>query len=174
MASQVMTGTVTINGSFVQTDTAGLISPIQAQALASVSNQFQNIAGTANAIDTLYAKQLTLAGAATHINLFAATDVLGNSVSFARVRFWSVQVVTLTAGFIVNIYTRTGTDPVTWLPVTTSGALWCPPGGIVIGYDPGSTTTNGFVVGSGAFDFTVDPGANTVVCNVLIAGNSAA
>lgn len=174
MAAQVIAGTTTINASFVQTDSTGLITPIQAQGLIQFINQFNNLTGTANGVDTLYAAQLTLAAAATHINLHAATDILGNSVVFARVRFWAVQVVTATAGYIVNIYTRTGTDPVTWLPITTTGALWCPPGGVVLGIDPNSTSTNGYVVGASAYDFTVDPGANTVVCNLLIAGNSAA
>lgn len=174
MAAQVINGTVTINASFVQTDSTGLITPIQAQGLIQFINQFNNLSGTANGVNTLYAAQLTLSGAATHINLYSFTDILGNTVSNARVRFWGVQVVTATAAYIVNVYTRTGTDPVTWLPVTTMGALWCPPSGVVVASDPQSTSTNGWVVGSAAYDFTVDPGANTVVCNVLIAGNTAA
>ena len=92
----------------------------------------------------------------------------------ARCRFWFINVTTLTANFIVNVYTRTGTDPVGWLPVTTTAALWCAPGGMLMGVDPLSTSTNGWVVNSGAFDFTVDPGANTVVCNLIIAGNTGA
>lgn len=174
MATQVVTGGVTVNASFVQTDSTGLIVPIQAQGLQQTINQFQNTAGATNGIDQLYAANLTLAGAATHLNLHALTDILGNSIVMARVRYWSVAVTTLTTAFIMNIYTRTGTNPVTWLPITTSGALWCPPGSVVFATDFFSTTTNGYVVGSGANDFTIDPGANTVNVNVLIAGNSAA
>ncbi len=174
MAAQVVSGNVTLNASFTQTNSTGLVTPISAAALAQVTTTLQNLTGMPNGVDTLYANQLTLAAAATHINLFSATDILGDTVVFARVRFWIVQNITVTAGKLCNVYTRTGTDPVTWLPVTTSAALWAPPGGLVCGYDPISTSTNGYVVGSGAFDFTVDPGANTCVVNVIIAGNSAA
>ncbi len=174
MAAQVVVGNVSINCNFTQTDTAGFITPIQGVAPVQSILQLANGTGATATVDCVYGAQLTLAAAATHINLHSFTDILGNSVAMARVRFWAVQVITLTAGFIVNIYTRTGTNPVTWLPITTTGALWCPPGSIIIGGDYYSTTTNGYVVGSGANDFTVDPGANTVVCNVVIAGNTAA
>jgi len=174
MAAQVVTGNINIGANFAQVDSTGLVQPITAAANAALNVALSNATGATQAIDTLYGAQLTLTGAATHINLHAAVDILGNSVVFARVRFWWVYVVTLTAGYIVNVYTRSGTNPVTWLPTATSSALWAPPGGVVMGIDPYSTTTNGYVVGSGANDFTLDPGANTVVCNVIIAGNSGA
>jgi hypothetical protein len=175
MAAQNVGGSVTVNVQLNQTDIAGLVAPIVGSGNAQLVNQFiAQGTGVANGIDCLYAKQLTLSAAATHINLNSFTDILGNTVAAARVRLWYLQVVTLTAGSIVNVYTRTGTNPVTWLPITTSGALWATPGGILLGVDQNSTTTNGWVVGSSANDFTVDPGANTVVCNLIIAGNTAA
>lgn len=175
MAAQQITGQITINCPFTQTDSAGLVTPIQAAATLQYINTFLNTTGVANGIDLLYAQQLTLAGAATHINLHSFTDILSNTTqAMARVRYWSMAVLTLTAGFLVNVYTRSGTDPVTWLTTQTSGAEWCPPGGFICKGDPFSTSTNGWVVSSSAFDFTVDPGANTVVCNVIIAGNSGA
>lgn len=174
MAAQVVVGQGSLNFTFTQTDSSGLITPVSFPATFSQIMQLANATGVLNAVDTLIGQQLTLAAAPTHYNLHAATDIGSNSVVFARVRFWGVQVLTLTAGFIVNVYTRTGTNPVTWLPITTTGALWAPPGGFVCGYDPISVTTNGYVVGSGANDFTIDPGANTVLCNVVIAGNSVA
>ena len=174
MAAQNVIGQGNIGLSFIQTDTAGLVSPIQAAAPFTALVNLINGTGAANAIDTLYGAQLTLSAAATHIDLFSLTDILGNTCSMLRVRFWGVQVVTATAAHLVNIYTRTGTNPVTWLPITTTNALGRPAGGIVMGYDPISITTNGWVVATGANDFTVDPGANTCVCNVVIAGNSAA
>lgn len=178
MAAQNVSGQVTLNIGMVESITSGLVTPITASAQGSISSTVGaliNGTGATQAVDTLYAAQLTLAGAATHLNLHTGqTDPLGNSIAFARVRLWFVQVVTVTAGFICNIYTRTGTDPVAWLPVTTSGALWCPPQGVQMGFDPASTTTNGFVVSSSAFDFTLDPGANTVIVNCIIAGNTAA
>jgi hypothetical protein len=177
MSAQVVTANLTFNFQATQTDSAGLINPISASGgiqYPSSLGVFANATGAANSVDTLYAAQLTLAGAATHVNLHAATDILGNAVVFARVRGWAVYVTTQTAAFLVNIYTRTGTDPLVWLPVTTSGALWAAPGGLVAAADPISTSTNGYVVSSSSYDFTIDPGANTVTANVLIVGNSAA
>jgi hypothetical protein len=174
MAAQNVTGQGNIGLSFIQTNTTGLIVPNQATAPFTALINLINGTGVANAVDTLYGAQLTLAAAPTTINLNAATDISSNSVSFKRVRFWGVQVVTITAGFIVNIYTVTATNPLTWLPQVLTGTLWAPPGGIVMGYDPLSVTTNGYVVSASANTFVVNPGANTVVANVVIAGNSAA
>lgn len=177
MAAQVVTANWLINLQATQTDSAGLINPVSAAGSISYPTslgQFANATGMPNSVDTLYAASLTLSGAAAHVNLHSATDILGNTVVFARVRGWAVYVTTLTAAYLVNIYTRTGTDPLVWLPVTTTGALWAAPGGIYCGTDPTSTTTNGWVVGSSSYDFTLDPGANTVACYLLIIGNSAA
>jgi len=174
MAAQNVTLQVDFSCDAVETMTAGLVTPYTVAASGAINATLANGTGATLTVDALYAKQLTLAGAATHVDLYAFTDPAGNSVSMARCRFLWLNVVTATAGYIVNLYTRTGTDPVTWLPVTTTSALWCPPGGAIILYDPASTSTNGFVVGSAAFDVTVDPGANTVVCNLIMAGNSAA
>ncbi len=174
MAAQNVSGNVTLNAAITQIMSTGVVTTQQIAAVGLIQQTLATGTGTAYDIDALYAKQLTLTAAATHINLFAFTDPFGNSVSFARVRLVFVQNLTLTAGYLTNLYTRTGTDPVTWLPVTTTGALWAPPGGSILLFDPASTSTYGFVVGSGAFDFTLDPGANTTVCNVIIAGNTAA
>ena len=177
MAAQVVTGNLTFNFQATQTDSTGLINPITASGgiqYPSSLGSLANATGAANSVDTLYAASLTLAAAATHINLHAATDILGNSVVFARVRGWAVYVTTLTAAFLLNVYTRTGTDPLVWLPVTTTNALWVPPGGLMCATDPTSTATNGYVVSSSSFDFTLDPGSNTVAAYVTIIGNSAA
>ena len=177
MSAQVVTAGLTFNFQATQTDSSGLVNPITASGgiqYPSSLGQFATGTGLPNCVDTLYSAALTLAATPTHINLHAATDILGNSVVFARARAWVVYVTTLTAAFLLNVYTRTGTDPLVWLPVTTSGALWVPPGGIMCATDPTSITTNGYVVSSSSFDFTLDPGANTVTAYVLIPGNSAA
>ena len=176
MAAQNVTGNVTLNAAFVETIAAGATTATQFQIAANgiLQQTLAYATGASASIDTMYSAQLTLSGAATHINLHAFTDPAGNSASFARVRAWFVQNLTTTAGYLINIYTRTGTDPVTWLPVTTTGALWVAAGGTYFGIDALSTSTNGCVVSSSAYDFTLDPGANTVSCNVIIVGNSAA
>jgi hypothetical protein len=175
MAAQNVSGTITLNASFQEVISSGVVSNLNLPAIGTIQQTLINGTGAASAVDTIYAAQLTLAGAATHLNLHTGlTDLAGNAIAFARVRFWFVQNLTLTAGYLCNIYTRTGTDPVTWLPVTTTGALWAAAGGFCFGLDPLSTSTNGYVVGASAFDFTLDPGANTVSVNVILVGNSAA
>lgn len=177
MSAQVVTGTISLNCQASQTDTSGLVNAIQAAGSIQYPptlGQLANGTGLTQCVDCMYSAQLTLSAAATHINLNAFTDILGNSVAAARCRFWAVQVVTQTAAFLINIYTRTGTNPVVWLPITTTAALWAGPGGMYVGIEPLSTTTNGWVVSASHNDFTVDPGANTVVCNVLILCNTAA
>ena len=177
MAAQNVTATFTLQCAATENISSGVITPYPIPCgfvYPSTLGNLINGTGAANAVDCIYSKTLTLAGAATHVDLFAFTDPGGNSVSMLRCRAWALYVSTITAAYLVNVYTRTGTDPLTWLPVTTSGALWCPPSGIYVGMDPASTSTNGWVVSSSSFDFTVDPGANTVTCDLLILGNSAA
>jgi len=176
MAAQNVAGGVTLNFAMTETITAGstTATPFSIPATGYIQQALAFGTGASASTDTLYSAQVTMSAAPFHLNLHSFTDPAGNSAAFARVRAWFVQSLTLTAGFLVNIYTRTGTNPVTWLPITTTGALWVAAGGTYFGIDALSTSTNGWVVSSGANDFTVDPGANTVVCNIVIAGNSAA
>src|ERR1700722_566741 len=100
MAAQNVTGTITINTNFIETGT-GFPSGLQISQNVQVNNNLAFATGAANSIDTLYAATLSLAGAATHLNLHTGlTDPLGNAIAFARVRYWIVQVTTLTAGVI--------------------------------------------------------------------------
>jgi hypothetical protein len=176
MAAQIVSGGVTLNGAFTETIPVGSTTGTQFQIPANgiIQQTLANGTGASAAVDTLYSAQLTLAAAATHINLHSTTDPAGNSIVFARVRWWFVQNLTTTAGYLVNIYTRSGTDPVTWLPTATTNALWVAAGGAYMGLDALSTSTNGWVVSSTAYDFTLDPGSNTVSVQVIIAGNSSA
>jgi hypothetical protein len=173
MAAQNVSGPVNISCNLSEIVTSAFAGTLTAAAVDSLNTTFAYATATAGAIDTLYCKQLTMAAAATHIDLYAFTDPLGNSVSMARVRMYWVHVVTVTQTDLLYIYTRTGTDPVAWLAVATT-SFQCEPQGIIFGIDPASTSTNGFVVSSSAYDFTLDPGSNTVVANVIIAGNSGA
>lgn len=177
MAAQVVTGNFTISLQATQTVSAGVISsyaiPLGMQYPSALGNLL-NATGAANSVDTAYSASLSLAAAVTTINLHAFTDPGGNSVAMARVRAWAVYNTSSTAANIINLYTLTGTDPLTWLPQVTTATLWVPPGGIMLGTDPLSTSTNGWVVSASHFSFSLDPGANTVTCDVLILGNSAA
>lgn len=177
MAAQTVTGSFSLNVAAQQTVSAGVINSYTIPigfVYPSTLGQLLNATGAANSVDTAYSASLSLAAAVTTINLHAFTDPGGNSVAMARCRAWAVYNTSSTAGFIINIYTLTGTNPVVWLPLVTTNTLWVPPGGIMLGTDPLSTTTNGWVVATAHNTFSLDPGANTVACDVLILGNSAA
>lgn len=175
MAAQTVSGPINVNASFVQSVLAATaVVPYQIPATFAYQINLINGTGATNAIDCIYAKPLTLAAAITTVNMHSFTDVAGNTVAMARCRFWGLYVTDTTAGHIVNVYTLTGTNPVTWLPLVTTATLWCAPGGVLMGIDAASTSTAGWVVGTSANTFTVDPGANTVTCMLVIAGNTAA
>ena len=175
MSAQVVSGPVNLNCGFVQSVPGTIaVVPYQIPLNAAFQTSLNNGTATAGDIDCIYSKPLTLAAGVTTVNLHSFTDPAGNTVAMARCRFWFLYNTTVTAGYIINVYTLTGTNPLTWLPIVTTGTLWCPPGGMIMGVDPSSTTTNGWVVGSAANTFTVDPGANTCTCQLVIAGNTAA
>ncbi len=175
MSAQNVAGNVNINVNLTETITTGLPNVVSATATIALNQALAFATGAALGIDTIYAAQLSLAGAVTTLNLHSGlTDLFGNAVAFARVRFWIVQNLTATAGYLINLYTLTATDPLTWLPQVTSATLWVPASGILCGIDQASTSTNGWVVSASHYSFSLDPGANTVSCNVIIAGNSAA
>ena len=174
MAAQNVSGNVNISAAFAEQITAGFPNTLNAGATIQLNQALAFATGASASVDAIYSAQLTLSAAATHISLSSFTDLFGNTQAMLRCRFWIVQNLTLTAGKLCNIYTRTGTNPVTWLPVTTTGALWAAAGGLIMGIDGLSITTDGWVVSSSHCDFTLDPGANTVSVNVIIAGNTVA
>jgi hypothetical protein len=174
MAAQNVSGNINFAASFTETIATGFPNSMNAGAQIQLNQALAYATGATGSVDAIYSAQLTLAAAATHISLASFTDLFGNTQAMLRCRFWVVQNLTLTAGKLCNIYTRTGTNPVTWLPVTTTGALWAAAGGLVMGIDALSITTDGWVVSASHCDFTLDPGANTVSVNVIIAGNTVA
>lgn len=169
---QVVAGNVTFNAAFTETVSSGVIQTYSVPATISSNLSYAN--GTAsNQIDTIYAKALTLSGATTTIDLTSLTDPAGNSANFARVREFIVVNTSTTAGFDVKVEAGASNG---WsvLPPSTS-PVYARYSGILRISDPVSTGSgNGNVVGSTSKTVTFDPGANTVIINVLIVGGSAA
>jgi hypothetical protein len=128
----------------------------------------------AGQLDTIYAAQLTLAGTTIALNLHTGLiDPAGNAISFARVREFVVQVVTATAGYSVEVYAG-ASDGWPFLPPVANPLTAQPNGGMVILRDSQSSGSGvGNVVTATTGNIVLNPGSNTVVVNVIIAGCSA-
>ena len=169
---QVVTGNVSLNAAFVESVSSGVVVPYSIPATISSNLSYTN--GTAsNQVDTIYAKQLTLAGATTTIDLTSLTDPAGVSVNFARVREFIVVNTSTTAGFDVKVESGASNG---WAPLPAStDPLFCRYSAYIHISDPVSTGgSNGNVTSGTSKTVTFDPGANTVIINVLIVGGSAA
>ncbi len=148
-----------------------------AQFPASIANNLQLANGTAGAlnVDTIHAKQYTLASTTTTINLFDGSllSPSGAACVFARVRLFAVSVVDTTASHRINVQSGASSG-VLWLP-PAANTLWATPGGgNLILFDPNGITTAGYLVVTGNKNITFDSLSVTVIFNVLILGNSSA
>lgn len=167
---QVVTGNVSLNFSFVEAVSG--VTNYQIPATISANLSYAN--GTAsNQVDTIYAKQLSLTGATTTIDLTSLTDPAGNSINFARVREFIVQNLSSTAGYDVKIESGASNG---WAPLPPSSSPnYARYSGTFRMSDPVSTGgSNGNVVSGSSKTITFDPGANTFNINVIIVGGSAA
>lgn len=170
---QVVTGNVTFTASFNVLKSSGLINPEPFSQAIQQNVSYANGTGSAQ-VDTFYAAQLTLAAAPTTLNLTSLTDPAGNSINFARVRELIVQNTnSANPGFDVKVEAASS-NGVAFLPPTTA-PLMCRYGSVVHVSDRYSTGSgNGNVTTpSTATSITLDPGANTVVVNVIMVGGSA-
>src|SRR5208337_1375716 len=166
----VVSGSVSAGASFQQA-VSGLVAyniPLSISAGTSYAN------GTASSnVNLCYAAQLTLAGAPQTLNLQSITDPSGATITFARVREFWIQNIDTTAGHDVKVESG-ASNGVTWLP-PAANYLPCRYGATIKISDPLSTGAgNGNVVGASTMNVTLDPGANTVIVNVLIVGGTAA
>lgn len=172
-AGQVITGSVAFSATFFEAVTSGIESNQLQQATGNLGVTYGS--GTASRqVDTLYAANLTLAGAPATLDLTALMDPANNAVSFARVREFIVVNTSSTAGNDVKVVAA-ATKGVTWLPPAANPLNARYLGSLRVS-DPVSTGTgNGNVVVSGAnTSVTLDPGANTATVTVLIVGGSGA
>ena len=98
----VVAGTATVTSGFNQTVSSGVVTTQTIPASVSLTTQYANGTG-AGKVDLIHARQLTLAGSATTLDLTALTDLSGAAANFARVRELVVQVVTATGGFDLTL-----------------------------------------------------------------------
>lgn len=171
---QVVTGQVTFNASFAESVTTGAVVNYQIPATVSANLTYTN--GTAsNQVDTIYARQISLAATTTTLDLTSLTDPAGNSINFARVRELIVQNLSATAGRDVKIYAGASNG---WAPLPASSDtnyLYARYSGVFRLSDPVSTGSgNGNVVSGTSKTIVLDPGSNTISVNVIIVGGSAA
>jgi hypothetical protein len=166
---QVVSGTVTFNAGFIEQATS--ITTFQIPATVAANLSYTN--GTApNQVDTIFAKNISLAATTQTFALNSVVDPAGNTVSFARVREFVIVNLSTTAGFDLGVSSG-ASNGVTWLPA--SGTLTCRAGGTLRISDPVSTGSgSGNTVGTTTFNVTVNAGANTVNFLILIVGGSAA
>lgn len=176
----VVSGPLNIGANFTQTITSGVITSQYIPANINWNYTFTNGTGT-GAVDLCYAKQLSLAGTATTLDLTSLADLGGSTVSFARVRLFVVQNLATTAAYTVTVGAAASNQWTGFLGTTTSTVVLQPNVGatanqsLLLFLDPYSTgaTTGAYVDGTHK-SLKLDPGANTISVNVLILGCSAA
>jgi hypothetical protein len=118
MAAQNVSGSVTIQASFSEAITAGVITPqsLPASISQNLSYQYSSATGNPLTTDAIVAKTLAFsaAGYAT-INLWPAVDLAGNSTSFQRVREIIIQNSNSFGCFINAGSSNASTSGVMWL-----------------------------------------------------------
>jgi hypothetical protein len=176
----VVSGSVTLSVAFQEYITSGYVNPqtltaaLSALGLAAGTLQLNNGTG-AQQVDTLYCKVLTLVASTPQtVNFQSTTDPDSASITFLRGRLFAVFNPTLTAGYDCKIY-QAGSNPLVWVPPSSSPGWARANGGLYFQMDPQSTGAgNGNVITSSSCEVTFDPGTNNVTVYVLMVGGSAA
>lgn len=164
-------GTSQLSAGFNQTVTSGVITSQTIPASISLTTQYKNGTG-AGSVDLIYAKQLTLAATPTTLDLSSLTDLAGGSVNFARIREMAIQVVDTATTHIVTLGDAASNAFSAFWGATGTDIVFA--GSIRYFTDPTSVGAGvGAIVDSTHKNFKMDPGANTVVINILIVGCSA-
>lgn len=175
-----VSGPLSMRADITQSVSSGVISTQALLASFGLSVNLSNGTGS-GAVDLVYAKQLSLAGSATTLDLTSLTDLSGASISFARVRVLIVQNLATTAAYTLTLGAAASNQWTGFLGTATSTAVIQPNVGATSNYsshvflDLYSTgaSTGAYVDGTHK-SFKLDPGANTFSANVLILGCSAA
>ena len=178
MAVQVCSGNSNINFNFQEVATLvfSTTGVYPAAPITTPAWNFINATGGALGVDTIHAKQYTLAATTQALDLFAGTllSPSGAACVFARVRVMCLAVLTTTAGFTMQLYGSAATAPA-WLPLVAVPMYAASNGGVTVyPFDPNSITTAGFLIDTTHKSITLNSGANTVTANLLIMGNSSA
>jgi hypothetical protein len=167
-------GNLLFNFGFVEQVISGVVSPENLPA--SLAEQITYTSGTGPAqVDLIHARQYTLAGAPTEIDLTSLLDLAAASIVFARVRELVGVVVDTN---VAHSVTLSGGASDGFLPVGSglivrpalSGAQVSP----VRLSDPWSVGSGiGHVVTPSSKTLKMDPGSNTVLFNLYLLGCSA-
>jgi hypothetical protein len=176
MAAGAFTGTVATNFNFQEKLTVGTIAASGItipQAIAQTINY--SASGTAaGQVNLVYGNQVTfVASTPQTFDMQTWTDPFSNALVFARVRLFVIQVVSQTAGWNIELY-ASSSNGVTFLP-PVANYLPVNAGSLsVIVNDAVSTGAGvGTLVTSSTLNFTINPGTNPVVVNILAAGGTA-
>ena len=133
MAAPSVSGNVTMNVSFSEQITAGVITPQNLPASTSQNISYSYAAtGASLTTDTLWAKAaqfgaggtINTGGSVAHYCTLALTslsDLGGNAISFQRIRELVIQN---SLSYPIYLYggNSSGASPVAWLPGTVSGS----------------------------------------------------
>ena len=173
MAVQTVTGQIQQSVSFTETAVLAFnaVAPYPC-TLPTGNLTYSAGTGGAGNVDTVYAANVSLASTTLAVNLFNASLVSpsGKTCVFLRVREFVVANLSTVAGDLLEVYATASTG-VTWLPLVAT-CITVYPGGVFRLSDWFSITTNGYLVVTGNNGITFNSVSNTVVFDVLIAGNS--
>jgi hypothetical protein len=175
MATTV-SGSVTLSGSITEKSPTGAV--VSNGLVSTISHKASYSTGSgANQINLLYSQPFSAAAAPLTLDLTALAEAI-NGVTitndFARVRELLISVHDANAGHLVTVY-HGASNGVAWLPAVGSALTVPSNGGCLYLSDPQSVGgTTGFIVDSTHKNIVIDPGANTVVGSIEIAGCDAA
>ena len=171
--SASITGSSNPSPSFSYTPSAGFLAAQQLQITKTVQANFRASGVLLDQCDTLYANTLTFTASTPQtLDLTSLTDILGNSISFARVRYLLIRINSTTDGQVLlcgNSVTNewdafvSAAGTFTVYPSTANNA------GFTVFCAPNST---GAPVTSSHKTLKLDPGSNAFTVDVMIAGCS--
>lgn len=137
LAAATVAGTSSHTISFTQTPSTGFLSGVNLPITSSLRTVFRTSGVSADQVDGIFAKTITfVASTPQSIDLTNITDVLGNTITAARVRFISVKVKWTTDAKPLTIGNSGAND---WLGICGSATS------TVLVY-PSSTTNDGYTI----------------------------
>ena len=175
-----VSGSVGLVSGFTEVISTGVISNLNLPANLNLQYTYGNGTSAGN-VDLIYAKSLSLAAAATTLDLTSLTDLNGGAVNFARIREMQIVNLATTAAYTLTIGAAASNQWTTGpLGTATATAILQPSVGQTTGScmlhwcDPFTTgaSTGGYVDSTHKL-LKLDPGSNTLSCYVLLVGCSA-
>jgi hypothetical protein len=104
MPVATVTGSAGPTINFTQVSAVGIGSSVNLPILSAFKSQFRVSGGNLDQCDTIYAKTLNfVASTPQTLDLTTLTDVVGNAISFARVRLIAFRVHATTDGWMLLV-----------------------------------------------------------------------